>query len=201
MKGQFQDKGIPMKMQLFLPLLALLAPYCSGLPAWIKDYDSSLFEDAINASIMKVNRQLYSRNLFGVVKSSVRTVDFQFDDIIILVLDLNIQETTCTKASRQDPSTCEFQRGPYSKVAYCRSWVQVSEEQVQEARVQCQHEDSSSESSSSSEEMFWGRQDLNRQRSNTKFSSRTTSQTYPAGKKSKKSQRTVEKTQNRYEFE
>lgn len=200
MEGRFQDKGMPMKMLLFLPLLALLAPHCSGLPAWMNDYDSSLFEEAINASMMKVNRQSYSRSLFGVVKSSVRTVDFQDDDTFTLVLNLNIQETTCAKASGQDPATCEFKKGPYAKVAYCRSWVQVAEEQVQGANVQCQLDDSSSESSSS-EEMFRGRLDLNRQRSNTKFSTRTISQAYPPGKKNGKSQKPLGKSQNRYKFE
>ncbi|KAJ1187816.1 hypothetical protein NDU88_004586 [Pleurodeles waltl] len=187
-------------MQLFLFLLALHALHCSGLPAWTNDYDASIVEDAINASMIKVNQQSYSRNLFGVVKSSVRTVDFQDDDTFTLVLSLNIQETTCTKASGQDSATCELQRGPFTKVAYCTSWVQVSEEKVQGTNVHCQLEDSSSESSSS-EEMFRGRQVLNRQRSNVKFPSRLISQAYPAGKNYVKSQKTLSKSMNRYQFE
>ncbi|KYO33529.1 secreted phosphoprotein 24 isoform X1 [Alligator mississippiensis] len=133
---------------------------CSGLPMY--DYEPSIAENALNASIARLNSRLQGRNLFGVIRSYVRRVDLLDDNSYNIILDFNIQETTCSKDSERDPSTCDFKTGPYAQAAFCRSTVYVSEEQSQNLAVRC-HQDSSSSESASSEEMWYLRMmDLNR---------------------------------------
>uniref|UniRef100_A0A7M4ED87 Secreted phosphoprotein 24 n=1 Tax=Crocodylus porosus TaxID=8502 RepID=A0A7M4ED87_CROPO len=124
---------------------------CSGLPMY--DYEPSITENALNASIARVNFRLQGRNLFGVIRSYVRRVDLLDGNSYNIILDFNIQETTCSKDSERDPATCDFKTGPYAVTAFCRSTVYVSDEQIQNLAVRCHQDSSSSESASSEEEV------------------------------------------------
>ncbi|XP_069473486.1 secreted phosphoprotein 24 [Ambystoma mexicanum] len=203
--GQAEEASTPltvrhgdftMKLLLISSFLALSVLPCSGL-LFSNDYDPDLLSDALNASITKVNAQSLDPNLYAVVTSSVRSVDFLDDDTFTISLAFHIQETTCTKDSGRDPGSCELQRGRYAQVASCKSWVEVSEEQVVGADVQCQRADTSSKSSSSSEEMFWRKQKVNSRQSNRNFASMHYSQTGPARKKNMLKQRPQHKLQTR----
>ncbi|XP_036714808.1 secreted phosphoprotein 24 isoform X1 [Balaenoptera musculus] len=126
--------------------------YCAGFPVY--DYDPSSLREAVSASVAKVNSQSLSPYLFRAFRSSIRRVNMLDEDSLTMDIEFGIRETTCRRGSREDPATCDFQRGYYAPAAVCRSTVRVSAEQVQDVWVRC-HWSSSSESNSS-EEMVWG---------------------------------------------
>ncbi|XP_010223619.1 PREDICTED: secreted phosphoprotein 24 [Tinamus guttatus] len=123
----------------------------SAFPVY--DYELPVTEEALNASIARINSQSRGPNLYGVVRSHVRTVDMWNSNDYKLVIQFNIRETVCTKISGKDPFTCDFKIGPFVPTAFCRSVVIVSEEQITNMVVQC-HQDMFSSESISSEEMM-----------------------------------------------
>ncbi|XP_050772546.1 secreted phosphoprotein 24 [Gopherus flavomarginatus] len=137
---------------LFVFALVMSVWSCSGLPVY--DYEPSIAEEALRASIGRVNSRSQWPALFGVVRSYVRGVDLLDNNDYSIVLDFIVRETTCTKDSEKDPSLCDFRMGRYVQTAFCRSTVRVSEEQIQNFAVYCSQDGSSSESSSSEEMMF-----------------------------------------------
>ncbi|NXK90962.1 SPP24 protein, partial [Formicarius rufipectus] len=139
----------PHTMSILIFLLTLSVFSCSGFPA--SDYDLPVMEEALNASLARINSQSWGRNLYGVVRSHVTGVDLWGSDGYRLELQFSIRETVCPKASRRDPSTCAFKYGPYVPTAACRSLVEVSAEQVSSVTVRCHHGTLSSESMSSEE--------------------------------------------------
>ncbi|CAN8201099.1 unnamed protein product [Coccothraustes coccothraustes] len=138
-------------MRIIIFLLALSVFSCSGFPVY--DYDLPVTEEALNASIARINSQSWSRNLYGVVRSRVMGVDTWDSDTYGLDLHFSIRETVCTKASGRDPSTCDFQSGPFVPTASCRSVVEVSGGLIANITVRCHHSTFSSESMSSEEMM------------------------------------------------
>ncbi|NWH83717.1 SPP24 protein, partial [Aegithalos caudatus] len=138
-----------MKILIFLLTLSVFS--CSGFPAY--DYDLPITEEALNASIARINSQSWSRNLYGVVRSRVMGVDMWNSDAYVLDLQFSIRETVCTKASGRDPFTCDFKTGPFVPTASCRSVVEVSRELIANITVRC-HRDTFSSESMSSEEMM-----------------------------------------------
>ncbi|NXG17182.1 SPP24 protein, partial [Grallaria varia] len=138
-------------MRLLVFVLALSVFSCSGFPAY--DYELPVMEEALNASIARINSQSWGRNLYGVVRSHVTGVDMWSGDANRLELQFSIRETVCPKASGRDPSTCAFQTGPYVPTASCRSIVEVSGEEVSSVVVRCRRSTFSSESMSSEEMM------------------------------------------------
>ncbi|NXL20832.1 SPP24 protein, partial [Setophaga kirtlandii] len=142
-------EGHTMRTVIFL--LALSVFLCSGFPVY--DYDLPVTEEALNASIARINSQSWSRNLYGVVRSRVMGVDTWDSDTYGLDLRFSIRETVCPKASGRDPSTCDFKSGPFVPTASCRSVVEVSGGLVANLTVRCHRSTFSSESMSSEEMM------------------------------------------------
>ncbi|KAM6129891.1 secreted phosphoprotein 24 [Pterocles gutturalis] len=139
-------------MRTLIFVLALSVFSCSGLPVY--DYELPVTEDALNASIARVNARSWGTNLYGVVRSHVTRVDMWNSDTYRLELQFSIRETVCTKASGRDPFTCDFKMGPFVPTAFCRSVVEVSGELISNVMVQCHRGASSSESMSSEEMMY-----------------------------------------------
>uniref|UniRef100_A0A8C3YSM8 Secreted phosphoprotein 24 n=1 Tax=Catagonus wagneri TaxID=51154 RepID=A0A8C3YSM8_9CETA len=125
---------------------------CTGFPVY--DYDPSSLREAVGASVAKVNSQSLSPYLFRAFRSSIKSVNVLGEDGLSMDIEFGIRETTCKRASGEDPATCDFQRGYYVPSAICRSTVRISAEQVQDVWVRCRW--SSSSESNSSEEMIWG---------------------------------------------
>ncbi|NWS24716.1 SPP24 protein, partial [Polioptila caerulea] len=138
-----------MKILIFVLTLSVFS--CSGFPAY--DYAHPVAEEALNASIARINSQSWSRNLYGVVRSRVMGVDMWDSDAYGLDLQFSIRETVCTKASGRDPFTCDFRTGPFVPTASCRSVVEVSGELITNISVRCHRGTVSSESMSSEEMM------------------------------------------------
>ncbi|NXM38532.1 SPP24 protein, partial [Gymnorhina tibicen] len=138
-------------MRILIFVLALSIFSCSGFPAY--DYDHPVTEEALNASIARINSQSWSRNLYGVVRSRVMGVDTWDGGAYRLDLHFSIRETVCPKASGRDPSTCDFKTGPFVPTASCRSAVEVSGELISSVTVRCRRSTFSSESMSSEEMM------------------------------------------------
>ncbi|XP_068877780.1 secreted phosphoprotein 24 [Aphelocoma coerulescens] len=136
-----------MKILIFVLTLSIFS--CSGFPAY--DYELPVTEEALNASIARINSQSWSRNLYSVVRSRVMGVDMWDSDAYRLDLQFSIRETVCTKASGRDPFTCDFKTGPFVPTASCRSVVEVSGELISSITVRCHHSTFSSESMSSEE--------------------------------------------------
>uniref|UniRef100_A0A8B9PI80 Secreted phosphoprotein 24 n=1 Tax=Apteryx owenii TaxID=8824 RepID=A0A8B9PI80_APTOW len=136
-------------MRILIFVLTLSIFSCSGFPVY--DYELPVTEEALNASIARINSQSRGPNLYGVVRSHVRSVDMWNSNDYKLVLQFSIRETVCTKISGRDPFTCDFKLGSFVPTAFCRSVVVVSEEQIVNMVVQC-HQDMSSSESISSEE-------------------------------------------------
>ncbi|NWV12809.1 SPP24 protein, partial [Ptilonorhynchus violaceus] len=138
-------------MRILIFVLTLSIFSCSGFPAY--DYELPVTEEALNASIARINSQSWGRNLYGVVRSRVTGVDMWESDAYRLDLQFSIRETVCTKASGRDPSTCDFKTGPFVLTASCRSVVEVSGELISSITVRCHRGTFSSESMSSEEVM------------------------------------------------
>ncbi|NXH45977.1 SPP24 protein, partial [Dicaeum eximium] len=138
-------------MRILIFLLTLIIFSCSGFPAY--DYDLPVTEEALNASIARINSQSWSRNLYGVVRSRVVGMDLWDSNTYGLDLQFSIRETVCTKASGRDPFTCDFKTGPFVPTASCRSVVEVSGELIANITVRCHRGTFSSESMSSEEMM------------------------------------------------
>ncbi|NXP72357.1 SPP24 protein, partial [Ramphastos sulfuratus] len=138
-------------MSILIFFLTLSVFSCSGFPVY--DYELPVTEEALNASIARINSQSWGPNLYGVVKSHVTRVDTWNSDDYRLELQFSIRETVCTKASGRDPSTCDFKIGLFVPTAFCRSVVEVSGELISNIIVQCHRGTSSSESMSSEEMM------------------------------------------------
>ncbi|NXD46426.1 SPP24 protein, partial [Copsychus sechellarum] len=138
-----------MKILIFVLTLSVFS--CSGFPVY--DYALPVTEEALNASIARINSQSWSRNLYGVVRSRVMGVDTWDSDTYRLDLQFSIRETVCTKASGRDPFTCDFRAGPFMPTASCRSVVEVSGELITNITVRCHRSTFSSESMSSEEMM------------------------------------------------
>ncbi|NXB27494.1 SPP24 protein, partial [Eulacestoma nigropectus] len=139
-------------MKILIFVLTLSVFLCSGFPAY--DYELPVTEEALNASIARINSQSWSRNLYGVVRSRVMGVDMWDSDAYRLDLQFSIRETVCTKASGRDPFTCDFKTGPFVPTASCRSVVEVSGELISSITVRCHRGTFSSESMSSEEMMY-----------------------------------------------
>ncbi|XP_021255430.1 secreted phosphoprotein 24 [Numida meleagris] len=138
-----------MRDLIFVLTLSIFS--CSGFPVY--DYELPVTEEALNASIARINSQWWGPNLYGVVRSHVRHVDMWNSNDYRLELQLSIRETECTKASGRDPFTCDFKVGPFVPTAVCRSVVEVSSEQIVNVIVRC-HQSTFSSESMSSEEMM-----------------------------------------------
>ncbi|OXB53929.1 hypothetical protein ASZ78_011685, partial [Callipepla squamata] len=119
----------------------------------VYDYELPVTEEALNASLQRINSQSWGPNLYGVVRSHVRHVDMWNSNYYRLELQLSVRETECTKASGRDPFTCDFRAGPYVPTAVCKSVVEVSSEQIVNVIVRC-HQSTFSSESMSSEEMM-----------------------------------------------
>ncbi|KFO84412.1 Secreted phosphoprotein 24, partial [Buceros rhinoceros silvestris] len=146
-----EDFGIP-TMRILISVLTLNIFLCSGFPVY--DYELPVTEEALNASIARINSQSWGTNLYGVVRSHVTRVDMWNSNAYRLELQFTIRETVCRKASGRDPSTCDFKIGPFVPTALCRSVVEVSSEVISNVMVQCQRGTSSSGSMSSEEMMY-----------------------------------------------
>ncbi|XP_006529981.1 secreted phosphoprotein 24 isoform X1 [Mus musculus] len=99
--------------QAMLKTLALLVLgmhyWCAtGFPVY--DYDPSSLQEALSASVAKVNSQSLSPYLFRATRSSLKRVNVLDEDTLVMNLEFSVQETTCLRDSG-DPSTCAFQRG------------------------------------------------------------------------------------------
>lgn len=125
---------------------------CTAFPVY--DYDPSSLQEALSASVAKVNAQALSPYLFRAFRSSLRRVNVLDEDSLSMDLEFSIRETMCRSNSGEDPVTCDFQRGYYMPAAACRSTVRMSAQRVQDVWVSCRW--SSSSESSSSEEMVFG---------------------------------------------
>ncbi|XP_005395388.1 PREDICTED: secreted phosphoprotein 24 [Chinchilla lanigera] len=125
---------------------------CSGFPVF--DYDPSALQEALSASVAKVNSQSLSPYLFRAFRSSLKRVNALDEDSVLMSLEFSVRETMCLTDSGEDPSACAFQRGYYVQTAACRSTVRMSGEQVQQVRAHCRWSDTSE--SNSSEEMIFG---------------------------------------------
>ncbi|NXX14543.1 SPP24 protein, partial [Podargus strigoides] len=136
-------------MSILIVVLTLSVFSCSGFPVY--DYELPVTEEALNASIARINARSWGTNLYGVVRSHVTRVDMWSSDAYRLELQFSIRETVCSKASGRDPSTCDFKLGPFVPTAFCRSVVEVSGERISNVIVQCHRGTSSSESMSSEE--------------------------------------------------
>ncbi|NXH18896.1 SPP24 protein, partial [Bucco capensis] len=138
-------------MSILIFVLALSIFPCSGFPVY--DYELPVTEEALNASLARINSRSWGTNLYGVVRSRVTKADMWDSDAYRLELQFSIRETVCTKASGRDPFTCDFKWGPFVSTAFCRSVVEVSGELISNVIVQCHRATSSSESMSSEEVM------------------------------------------------
>ncbi|NXI99292.1 SPP24 protein, partial [Psophia crepitans] len=149
-KGPEDFERHAMRILIFILALSNCAS-ASGFPVY--DYDLPVMEEALNASIARINSRSWGTNLYGVVRNHVTRVDMWNSDAYSLELQFSIRETVCTKASGRDPFTCDFKIGPFVRTAFCRSVVEVSGELISNVIVQCHRSTSSSESMSSEEMM------------------------------------------------
>nr|XP_034377558.1 secreted phosphoprotein 24 isoform X1 [Arvicanthis niloticus] len=122
-----------------------------GFPVY--DYDPSSLQEALSASVAKVNSQSLSPYLFRATRSSLKRVNVLDEDTLVMNLEFSVQETTCLRDSG-DSSTCAFQRGYSVPTAACRSTVQMSKGQVKDVWAHCRW--ASTSESNSSEEMIFG---------------------------------------------
>ncbi|XP_008936569.1 PREDICTED: secreted phosphoprotein 24 [Merops nubicus] len=136
-------------MRVLISVLVLGVFSCSGFPVY--DYELPVAEEALNASLARINSRSWGTNLYGVVRSHVTRVDMWSSDAYSLELHFSIRQTVCAKASGRDPSTCPFRAGPLVPTALCRSVVEVSGGLISNVLVQCHQGTSSSESISSEE--------------------------------------------------
>ncbi|NWW52022.1 SPP24 protein, partial [Pedionomus torquatus] len=136
-------------MRILIFVFTLTVSLSSGFEVY--DYEVPVTEEALNASIARINSQSWGRNLYGVVRSHVTRVDMWSGDTYRLELQFSIRETVCMKSSGRDPFTCDFKIGPFVPTAFCRSVVEVSGELISNIVVQCHRGTSSSESMSSEE--------------------------------------------------
>ncbi|NWH80345.1 SPP24 protein, partial [Piaya cayana] len=136
-------------MRILIFVLTLSVFSCSGFPVY--DYELPITEEALNASLAKINSWSWGPNLYGIVRSHVVRVYMRNNDAYRLHLQLNLRETVCPKASGRDPFTCDFKIGPYVRTAFCRSSVDVSGELISDVMVECHLGGFSSESMSSEE--------------------------------------------------
>ncbi|XP_009078252.1 PREDICTED: secreted phosphoprotein 24, partial [Acanthisitta chloris] len=136
-------------MRILIFVLTLCVFSCSGFSAY--DYELPVTEEALNASIARINSRSWGRNLYGVVRSHITRADMWNSDAYRLELQFSIRETVCTKVSGRDPFTCAFKTGPFVSTASCRSVVEISGELISSIIVQCHHGTLSSESMSSEE--------------------------------------------------
>ncbi|CAO2625368.1 Secreted phosphoprotein 24 [Lemmus lemmus] len=136
-----------------LVLLALGMHYqcASGFPVY--DFDPSSLQEALKASVAKVNSQSLSPYLFQATRNSLKRVNVLDEDTVVMNLEFSVQETTCLRDSG-DPSSCTFRRGYYVPTAACRSTVQMFKGQVQDVWAHCRW--ASASESNSSEEVWWG---------------------------------------------
>ncbi|XP_010006102.1 PREDICTED: secreted phosphoprotein 24 [Chaetura pelagica] len=139
-------------MRTLIFVLTLGTFSCSGLPVY--DYELPVTEEALNASLARINSQSWGTNLYGVVGSRVTRVDMWDSNTYSLELQFSVRETSCTKASGRDPATCAFKLGPFVPAGLCSSLVQVSGERVSRLSVRCRWGSPSSESLSSEEMMY-----------------------------------------------
>ncbi|XP_074002191.1 secreted phosphoprotein 24 [Numenius arquata] len=151
-------------MRILIVVLTLAVSSGSGFEVY--DYEVPVTEEALNASLARINSQSWGRNLYGVIRSHVTRVDMWNSDAYRLELQFSIRETVCTKASGRDPFTCDFKIGPFVPTAFCRSVVEVSGELISDIIVQCHRGTSSSESMSSEEMMRMPIMNPNRRGSN-----------------------------------
>ncbi|KFQ02708.1 Secreted phosphoprotein 24, partial [Leptosomus discolor] len=140
-------------MRILIFVLTLSVFLCSGFPVY--DYEVPVTEEALNASIARINSRSWGTNLYGVVRSHVLRVKVleSSGDLLFVFWGVGIRETVCPKASGRDPFTCDFKIGPFVPTAFCRSVVEVSGELISNVIVQC-HRGLSSSESMSSEEMI-----------------------------------------------
>ncbi|XP_051046713.1 secreted phosphoprotein 24 [Phodopus roborovskii] len=141
--------------QAMLQMLVLLAlgmhhRCASGFPVY--DFDPSSLQEALKASVAKVNAQSLSPYLFQATRNSLKRVNVLDEDTLVMTLEFSVQETTCLRES-DDTSDCTFQRGYYVPTAACRSTVQMSKGQAQDVWAHCRWA-STSESDSSEEMIF-----------------------------------------------
>ncbi|XP_016042170.1 secreted phosphoprotein 24 isoform X2 [Erinaceus europaeus] len=87
---------------------------CAGFPVY--DYDPASLRDALGASVAKVNSQSLSPFLLRPFRSSLKRVNLMDEGSLSLDLEFSVRETTCRKDSREDPATCNFQRGYHVRV-------------------------------------------------------------------------------------
>ncbi|XP_036028628.1 secreted phosphoprotein 24 [Onychomys torridus] len=136
-----------------LVMLVLGMHYQRALGFPVYDFDPSSLQEALKASVAKVNSQSLSPYLFQETRSSLKKVNVLDEDTLVMNLEFSVQETTCLRDSG-DPSSCTFRRGYYVPTAACRSTVQMSQGQVQDVWAHCRW--ASASDSNSSEEMTFG---------------------------------------------
>ncbi|NXP40519.1 SPP24 protein, partial [Leiothrix lutea] len=139
-----------MKILIFLLTLSVFS--CSGLPVY--DYDLPITEEALNASIARINSQSWSRNLYGVVRSRVVGVSTRTTEILYLKCALLGWKTLFhpvleTQILLEDWVYFVL----LQPTASCRSVVEVSGELIANITVRCHRSTFSSESMSSEEIM------------------------------------------------
>ncbi|XP_005082282.1 secreted phosphoprotein 24 [Mesocricetus auratus] len=142
---------LAMLQTLVLLALGMHCRWASGFPVY--DFDPSSLQEALKASVAKVNSQSLSPYLFQAIRNSLKRVNVLDEDTLVMNLEFSVQETTCLRDS-SDTSSCTFQRGYYVPTAACRSTVQMSKGQVQDVWAHCRW--ASTSESNSSEEMFFG---------------------------------------------
>ncbi|XP_052049230.1 secreted phosphoprotein 24 [Apodemus sylvaticus] len=136
---------------LVMVVLGMHSWCASGFPVY--DYDPSSLQEALSASVAKVNSQSLSPYLFRATRSSLKRVNALDEDTLVMNLEFSVQETTCLRDSG-DSSTCPFQRGYSVPTAACRSTVQMSKGQAKDVWAHCRW--ASTSESNSSEEMIFG---------------------------------------------
>ncbi|KAL1770609.1 secreted phosphoprotein 24 [Sigmodon hispidus] len=141
----------PMLQMLILLVLGTHYRCASGFPVY--DFDPSTLQEALKASVAKVNSQSQNPFLFQATWSSLKRVNVLDEDTLIMNLEFSVQETTCP-SDTADPSSCTLQRGYFVPRASCRSTVEMSKGQVQDVWAHCRW--ASTSESNSSEEMAFG---------------------------------------------
>ncbi|XP_052605262.1 secreted phosphoprotein 24 isoform X2 [Peromyscus californicus insignis] len=95
-----------------LVMLVLGMCYRCALGFPVYDFDPSSLQEALKASVAKVNSQSLSPYLFQETRSSLKRVNVLDEDTLVMNLEFSVQETTCLRDSG-DPSSCTFRRGYY----------------------------------------------------------------------------------------
>ncbi|XP_078404027.1 secreted phosphoprotein 24-like [Cetorhinus maximus] len=107
--------------------------YCCGEPCG----NSTFVRNALNATVTEVNKNFTINHLLAVTSCKVLNITNYDEGFYYVDLEIDVQETTCLKASGKDPANCSLKTTPGAKTAHCTSWVRLMRELSECVKLVC----------------------------------------------------------------